>query len=129
MTLGVAQITAVDHWRWDDEWGRELAAIAQALADKYAWGQSRYWPLAGSISYCDPALERVARGGVTAGCPSADLQQTAVTLWTAVGRTVGTMRLMGEAAQLPYDRRVGRHFRDAEVRSIRSAACAGWSRE
>lgn len=115
LTLAAAHITSVDHRRWDDRWGAELSAIAQALTDKYAWGQSRYWPLAGSISYCDPALERVARGGVTDGCPSVELQQTIVTFWSTIGHLVETMRLMGDAAQLPYDRQIGAHFRDAEV--------------
>lgn len=115
LTLAAAHVTSVDHRRWDDRWGAELSAIVQALTDKYAWGQSQYWPLAGSISYCDPALERVARGGVTAGCPSVELQQTVVTLWTTVGHMVGMMRLMGDAAQLPYDRQIGAYFRDAEV--------------
>lgn len=76
------------------------------------------------MRYCDPALERVAQGGVAAGCPSVDLQQTAVTLWTAVGHTAETMRLTGEVAQLPYNRRVGGRFRDAEAAGVSEAHLA-----
>lgn len=71
------------------------------------------WPAASATA--TRPLERVAQGGVTAECPSVELQQTVVALWTTIGHMVGTMRLMEDAAQLPYDRQIGPHFRDAEV--------------
>ena len=115
VSLGVAHIVETDFQRWDDDWGRDLSAISEAISARYAWGDVRYWPLAGGVSYCDPALERLARGGVTDGCPSAALEQTLVNLWTSIGHTVEAMRLMGDAAQLRYDRRVGHLYHDADV--------------
>lgn len=123
LSLGVAHIVQTDYRRWDDDWGRDLSAIAEAIAARYAWGDDRYWLLAGGVSYCDPALERLARGGVTDGCPSAELEQSVVNLWTSVGHTVEAMRLMGEAAQLRYDRRTGHlyHYADVLEYQVRNA--------
>ena len=115
LTLGAAHISNVDYRRWDDDWGLTLAGISIGLTDKYAFGDVRYWPLAGSMSYCDQVAERVAESGITDGCPSVDLQQKAVDLWVLIGHMVETMGLMGRAAQLPYDRHVGSQFEPAEV--------------
>ena len=115
VTLGAAHISNVDYRRWDDDWGLALASISDALTQKYAFGDVRYWPLAGSMAYCDQVAERVAEGGVTDGCPSVDLQQKAVDLWVLIGHVVETMGLMGKAAQLPYDRHMGSQFEPAEV--------------
>ena len=113
--IGLQHVVGSDYSVWNYRWGKELVAIADALNDEYAFGDSRNWDLIGALRYCNDGLDSGYRSGVSEGCPSTGYQAVVGSMWRNLGEMVVLMELIGKSAGLQSDRHVGHLYYDVEV--------------
>lgn len=115
LMLGLDYVGATSPSRWDDRWGRGLVAIAEALVDKYAFGDPGHWLFASSFIVCDIGIERAMTAGIGSSCPSAAFVALLDRVYASGGEIVARLDRMGRAAQLRHDYVSGALYNEYDV--------------